>query len=175
MKIIINAILILLLLSVGISAQTESKWQAIGASGGIAGDTQNDTKSMAGFISGGTSDDGSNNHWAGLRFKTTFEVDVENEILLPMEYTLCQNYPNPFNPTTRIEYSLARHSNVTLTIYNILGQKVNKIVDSDQEAGKHIVNWNGLDDNGIETASGIYFYKIIAGDFTKAKKMLLLK
>ncbi len=172
---LLNIALFCLLMFSGLHAQTISKWQAIGSAGGIAGDTQNDIKGMAGFISGGSSGDGSNIHWAGLRFKTTLVVDVEDEILLPMEYALHQNYPNPFNPSTKIEYSLARRSNVSLIIYNILGQRVKKIVNDDQEAGNHAVSWNGLDDNGIETASGIYFYKIVAGDFTKVNKMLLLK
>ncbi len=172
---LLNITLACFLLFSGLSAQTISKWQAIGSAGGIAGDTQNDIKGMAGFISGGSSSDGANIHWAGLRFKTTLVVDVEGEILLPMEYALHQNYPNPFNPTTRIDYSLERQSHVSLIIYNILGQKVKKIVNEDQEAGNHAVSWNGHDDNGIETASGIYFYKIVAGDFTKVKKMLLLK
>ena len=175
MKILFNIVLACLFLFSGLSAQTISKWQAIGSSGGIANDSQNDTKSLAGFISGGGSGDGTNTHWGGIRFDVILAVDIENTILVPNEFALHQNYPNPFNPSTSIEYSLARHSKVSLTIYNILGQKVTKIVDTDQEAGQYAINWDALDDNGNETASGIYFYKIVAGDFTQIKKMLLLK
>ncbi|MCP4634237.1 MAG: T9SS type A sorting domain-containing protein [candidate division Zixibacteria bacterium] len=173
-KVIIISLTCLLMFS-GLSAQTLTQWQSIGTAGGITSDTQNNLKSMAGFISGGSTDDGTNTHWAGLRFKTTSVVDVEDNPVIPLEFALYQNYPNPFNPTTRIEYSLERHSNVSLIIYNILGQRVNKIVNENQEAGQYTVDWNGLDDNGIETASGIYFYKIVAGDFIEVKKMVLLK
>jgi len=92
-----------------------------------------------------------------------------------MKYTLNQNYPNPFNPICRIEYALPADCQVTLSIYNILGQRVRVLVDEYQSAGHKSVKWDGRDDQGKEVTSGIYFYRIQAGDFTEAKKMLLLK
>ncbi len=89
---------------------------------------------------------------------------------LPTEYSLKQNYPNPFNPTTTIIYSLPEASDVRLDIYNILGQNVATLVDEYRQAGTHEVTWNA---NGI--ASGVYFYRLTAGEYTDTKRMLLLK
>ncbi len=88
---------------------------------------------------------------------------------LPLSFSLSQNYPNPFNPTTTIEYSLPSKSDVSLTIYNVTGQKV-KEINEPQEAGYHSFEWDASN-----VASGVYFYKIIAGDFSETKKMMLLK
>jgi hypothetical protein len=94
---------------------------------------------------------------------------------LPQKFTLFQNYPNPFNPTCVISYALPVESRVTLSIYNILGQRVKLLVDEYQHAGYKIVKWDGKDEEGDQVASGIYFYKISAGDFVQTKKMLLVK
>jgi hypothetical protein len=89
---------------------------------------------------------------------------------LPVEYSLSQNYPNPFNPTTRIDFSLVKASHVQLTVYNILGEKVAALVDSYMNAGRYTVSF----DAGT-LASGIYFYRLKAGDFTSQRKMIFLK
>jgi hypothetical protein len=94
----------------------------------------------------------------------------ENSSTLPTAYRLYTNYPNPFNATTTIEYDLIKDSPVSIDIYDILGQKMETLVNDRQSAGHHQISWNASD-----AASGIYFYKIQAGDFTSAKKMLLLK
>lgn len=85
------------------------------------------------------------------------------------------NYPNPFNPSTNISFSLPVATEVTIEIYNLLGQKIVTLVKADYEAGEHIVQWNGRDAGGSVVASGIYFYRLTTGDFVEAKKMLLLK
>jgi hypothetical protein len=90
-------------------------------------------------------------------------------------YSLSQNYPNPFNPTTHIEFNLVRTCQVKLEIYNILGNKVNTLVNERLEAGHKSIIWDGKDDQGKDVASGIYFYKLKAGDYAEAKKMILLK
>jgi len=95
--------------------------------------------------------------------------------LIPDSYALNQNYPNPFNPNTIIRYSLPKQSDVNITIYNILGQEVVVLVDKAQPAGYHQVVWEGKNSQGKPVASGIYFYRIEAGEFTDNKKMLLLK
>jgi hypothetical protein len=101
--------------------------------------------------------------------------DTENSIKFPEDYTLLENYPNPFNPGTNIIYSLPTRSQVTISIFNILGQKINVIVDDEKSAGKHTVQWNGTDFSGREVPSGVYLYQLRTGDFTQSKKMLLLK
>ncbi len=94
---------------------------------------------------------------------------------IPTEFSLYQNYPNPFNPTTTIKYGLKENTNVVLKIYNLLGQEVRTLVNARQEAGFKSVVWNGLNNYGNRVASGIYIYQIKAGDFVKARKMILMK
>jgi hypothetical protein len=100
---------------------------------------------------------------------------VNDPLDVPLTYALEQNYPNPFNPETTINYSLATKGLVSLTVYNLMGQKVLTLVDKEQLAGNYVVRWNGLNDQNLKVASGIYFYRIKSGDFTKIQKMLLLK
>ncbi|MCK4404108.1 MAG: T9SS type A sorting domain-containing protein [candidate division Zixibacteria bacterium] len=106
---------------------------------------------------------------------TPVEWEEEDFSQLPKEFDLRQNYPNPFNPTTIIEYALPKVSQVKIRIYNILGQKVRNLVDEPQEPGYKTIHWDGKDDGGNEVSSGVYFYRIEAGDFVKCKKMTLLK
>jgi len=98
-----------------------------------------------------------------------------NTNIYPSEFALCQNYPNPFNPETEIKYTLAKGKRVKLVIYNMLGQRVKTLVDGYQTAGNKLTHWDGKDENGDEVGSGIYFYKIQAGDFRASKKMVLLR
>jgi hypothetical protein len=94
---------------------------------------------------------------------------------IPQKFYLSQNYPNPFNPETEISYALPRDCYVKLAIYNIAGQKVNTLVDERQSAGYKTIYWNGKDDKGKIVGSGIYFYKLEAGNFTESRKMVLIK
>jgi len=94
---------------------------------------------------------------------------------LPTEFALRQNAPNPFNPSTSISYDLPRASNVQLEIYNVLGQKVRTLVSGYQEAGSQSIIWDGADNTGSSVASGVYFYRINAGEFNATKKMMMLK
>jgi len=100
---------------------------------------------------------------------------IDNLSGLPKTFQVQQNYPNPFNPTTTIYYELPRHSKVRLIIYNLLGQKVRTLIDSNIEAGRHQVNWDGLNDSGFRVASGIYVYRFEATDYSKVMKMILMK
>jgi len=88
----------------------------------------------------------------------------------PMVTTLKANYPNPFNPTTTISYQLAKNSLVRLKIYDVLGREVATLVDSNQQKGSHQITFNAS-----QLASGIYFYRLRAGDKVIVKKMLLMK
>lgn len=94
---------------------------------------------------------------------------------LPTAYALEQNYPNPFNPTTTINFALPKAGKVDVTVYNLLGQQVNNLVTGDMPAGVHSVVWDGRNQDGQSVSSGIYFYKITAGDFSQTKKMMMLK
>jgi hypothetical protein len=94
---------------------------------------------------------------------------------LPLRYSLFQNYPNPFNPETEIRYALPERAYVRLEVYNLLGQKVVTLADGSQDAGEFAVRWNGTDDRGVSLASGIYFYRLQAGEFSATKKMIFLK
>jgi hypothetical protein len=100
---------------------------------------------------------------------------VSFERVLPELFELKQNYPNPFNPCTDISYSLPSGCHVTLDIYNLLGQKVRTLVNQSQEAGHYTVTWDGRDADNRTAASGVYFYRIKAGDFIESKKMVLMK
>ena len=95
---------------------------------------------------------------------------VKVEFVVPTGYSLAQNYPNPFNPVTSIEYTLPEAAKVKLEIYNVLGQVVEVMVDSNQEAGHHAVQWDASD-----MASGVYFYRLTTGEFTATKRMVLMK
>ncbi len=94
----------------------------------------------------------------------------ENEGNIPNSFGLLQNYPNPFNPITEIRYGLPKASHVTLVIYNVLGQQVAQLVNNDMPAGYHSVKWDASN-----VASGTYIYKIVAGEFTATKKMVVIK
>ncbi len=99
----------------------------------------------------------------------------ESDDLIPNEYSLHQNYPNPFNPSTTIKYYLRKVNTVTIEIFNNNGQKVKTLVNETQSAGEYSIIWHGTNDNGQKVASGIYMYRMTAGEFTESKKMSLLK
>ncbi|HEX2896787.1 MAG TPA: T9SS type A sorting domain-containing protein [candidate division Zixibacteria bacterium] len=113
--------------------------------------------------------------WGGPINISTLGVDESDLNNIPSTFELEQNYPNPFNPTTNIKYGLPAKSHMTLKIYNLLGQEINTLVDQIVPAGTHETEWNGRDKTGAEVASGIYFYKLVAGDFVQTKKMMLVK
>jgi len=94
---------------------------------------------------------------------------------LPTVYSLSQNYPNPFNPTTTIDYSIPKSGKVELAIYNIAAQKVRTLVNEKQDASFYKVVWDGRNDNGESVASGMYFYRLVSGKFSKIEKMTLMK
>lgn len=94
----------------------------------------------------------------------------------PTEFALLQNFPNPFNPETTIGYELAESADVTLQIYNVVGQVVRTLIASEsQSIGRYQVRWDGMDDRGMPVSSGIYFYQISAGKFQDVRKLMLLK
>jgi hypothetical protein len=106
--------------------------------------------------------------YCGLYFEP--ETNIGENASLPGEFSLAQNHPNPFNISTRIRYSLPEANNVTVEIYNILGQKVETLIPGIQPAGWHSVVWDAENQ-----PSGIYFYSIKAGEYAESKNCLLLK
>jgi len=94
---------------------------------------------------------------------------------IPLTYKLNQNFPNPFNPGTRIYFEIPQQQDIKIIIYNMLGQIVRTLITEPFNAGRHIVNWDGRDDSGNLAATGVYIYRIQAGDFIASKKMLLMK
>jgi hypothetical protein len=97
------------------------------------------------------------------------------DIARPNTYWLAPNYPNPFNPTTTIRFYLPRAGDVTLTVFNMLGQKVKVLKDQHLESGEHVVRWNGINSAGERVASGVYFYRLDTEGFSSSRKMMLLK
>ena len=94
---------------------------------------------------------------------------------LPRRFDLAQNYPNPFNPVTTIEYSLPHRDHVTIEVFNILGQKIRTLVDREEPAGSYEIIWDATDDSGRPAATGVYLYRLRAGEYRETKKMLLLR
>ncbi|NOZ74530.1 MAG: T9SS type A sorting domain-containing protein [FCB group bacterium] len=94
---------------------------------------------------------------------------------IPQEFALRQNYPNPFNPITTIQYQLPYSSEVTLKVFDILGRDVITLAQGKKSSGFHSVVWDGRNNKGVPVSTGLYFYKLKAGQFVKIRKMLLLK
>ena len=113
--------------------------------------------------------------WKGPINVSTSAVDESDVSNIPTSFELEQNFPNPFNPTTSIKFGLPTKSHVSVKVYNLLGQEITTLVNEDLSAGTHTTEWDGRDKNQTEVASGIYFYKLIAGDFIDTKKMMLIK
>jgi hypothetical protein len=107
-------------------------------------------------------------------FSRPVKTTVVNRAI-PTAYALNANYPNPFNPTTNISFALPIDSKVSLKIYNVAGQLVRTLVNETMVAGTHTVTWDGANSNGEKVASGIYFYKLNAGDYSKTMKMVMTK
>lgn len=103
------------------------------------------------------------------------QTKVQDKIIIPAEYILSQNYPNPFNSSTMISYQIPKNINVSIEIYNILGQKVASLVDKRQNAGRYQIQWEGKNQKGEEIASGLYILRFSTSDFVQSKKLLLLR
>ena len=113
------------------------------------------------------------------QFLTNFECgEVQlgfKENFMPLDFSLHQNYPNPFNPITTLRYDLPEDSFVDVTIYDMLGNMVKKLVNNKQSYGYKSIQWNALNNQGKPVSAGLYLYKIQANGFLDVKKMILLK
>jgi len=110
-----------------------------------------------------------------LGVATSSQTAIDDLTGLPTEFILHQNYPNPFNPSTTVKYDLPKESQVTLTIYNITGQKIATLVNDVQSAGYHEVIWNGANIHGQKVSSGVYFLRMQAGQFIRTISMTFTK
>lgn len=99
----------------------------------------------------------------------------ETTVSHPTEFNLDQNYPNPFNPETAIKFLVKEDAWVTLRIYNVLGQVVTTLVNEQKPAGEHVISWNGKNQHNDDVASGVYFYRIKAGNYESVRRMTLLR
>jgi hypothetical protein len=102
-------------------------------------------------------------------------VTVDAQPAKARAYRLSPAWPNPFNPSTTINYSLKKGGFSELTVYDVAGRRVRTLVNGFVPAGEHEVAWNGKDDNGRQTASGVYFYRFRSGGFEETRKMVLLR
>ena len=101
-------------------------------------------------------------------------LGIDN-VSLPKEFALHNNYPNPFNPVTNITYDIPEATDVTLEIYNVMGQRVRTLAQGNHEPGRYQIVWSATDDIGQALSSGMYIYRIQAGDFVSVKKLVLMK
>ncbi len=97
-------------------------------------------------------------------------LNVNEDVQYPLNYSLSHNYPNPFNPNTTISFSIPFSSHVVIKVFNSIGQQIKTLVDEQRSAGTHTVLWNG-----VNNASGIYFYQMISNGFNQTNKMILSK
>jgi hypothetical protein len=124
--------------------------------------------------------DGQGNKWIGTyggglavyrEGGVILPVEVKNESNeIPTKFSLYQNYPNPFNPSTTIEFYIPERTNVKLVIYDILGREIETLIDKELEPGKYKINFTATN-----LPSGVYFYRLQAGNFIEQKKMILIK
>jgi len=112
--------------------------------------------------------------WVGykviLRYRLLLTDVANNGNQIPTQYELSQNYPNPFNPSTTIEFALPKSAFVTLRVYDLLGRQAGELVSEKLGPGTYKTQW---DASGL--SSGVYFYRLTAGDFVETKKLLLLR
>jgi hypothetical protein len=122
-----------------------------------------------------------NAKWARQLAQNHFEIGFPEEEpfsvpeIFPMDFVLYPNYPNPFNPETEIHYDLPQPRHVRLAVYNLLGQEVAVLVDESQESGCYAVRWDGTDKRGNGVPSGVYVYRMEAGNWVWTRKMMLLE
>jgi hypothetical protein len=100
-------------------------------------------------------------------------MNLGNEVNIgvPEKFVLEQNYPNPFNPTTKINFTLPKDAAVTLSVFDISGREVARLLNDEMK----IADYYSIDFNGVNLSSGVYYYRLQAGEFTQTKKMVLLK
>ena len=121
-------------------------------------------------------DDVGNEHMSELVITgTNDELNLSDASNTPKKFKLNQNYPNPFNPVTTLQYDLPEDGLVNITVYDMLGNVINNLVNTYQSLGYKSVQWNATNNQGEPVSAGVYLYSIEAGEFRQTKKMILLK
>ena len=112
-----------------------------------------------------------------LLVDTSIVLTSNNEVGLPLDFSLSQNYPNPFNPTTAIQFSLPEEHIVTIEVFDMLGRLISTIYKRKTQPGEHIVHWDATDNQHNPVSTGVYFYRIqsAAAKYSQTRKMLYLK
>ncbi len=128
-----------------------------------------------GRLGGNDSLDAADPIWVNSIFPSTITLIDELPVNKSTQFSLRQNYPNPFNPSTIVAYELPKSEHVLLTVYNMLGQEIVTLVNERQAGGVYRVQWDGRNQEGMPAASGVYLYRLRAGEFTETRKMLLLR
>ena len=114
-------------------------------------------------------------HVEDIEFDLSAMSSENDKLNIPGKFSLSQNFPNPFNPTTEIKYELPNESLVNITIYDVMGRKINTLVNLEQSAGSYSLQWDATNSVGESIPAGMYIYTIQAGKYTSTKKMVLLK
>jgi hypothetical protein len=131
----------------------------------VTSGSQTQTASKSVYYDGGACDCG------GILYKGVSKLEEGT----PSNFEMSQNYPNPFNPSTEIRFGIPKSTSVSVKIYNMQGQLIKNLFNNFLETGFYSVAWSGNDENGSTVASGIYIYRLVAGDITISKKMTLVK
>ncbi len=150
-------------------------WQKIGYVPGFG--TTTEPKAYS-YLDGDVTTGTYNYRLKQIDFDGTTAYSDEIEVVVdftPSNFELSQNYPNPFNPSTTIQFQVPQASDVTVVIYDMLGQAVKSLFDGQVQAGKYTVEWDGTNYAGSKLSSGSYIYRMTAGDFVDTKEMILLK
>ena len=152
----------------GLHRYEDGIWTSYTTEDGLADNTVNDLA----IAPDGTVWAATGNGISNIATSTTI-VEMDDDT--PSEFTVTGNFPNPFNPTTTIEFSLPTSGFTTLTIYNIMGQKVRELVADTMQAGTHSVVWNGKDDSGTVVSSGVFVSRLKTGNKVVSSKMMLVR
>jgi hypothetical protein len=158
-----------------IEKRTENNWEKIGYVPGSGSTTE--TKSYS-FLDENVTSGTYGYRLKQLDFDGSFSYSNEIEVvvdLVPGNFNLSQNYPNPFNPTTSIQFQVPNQSDVSIIVYDMLGQQVKSLFAGQVQAGTYTVQWDGSNNSGLKMSSGSYIYRMTAGEFIETKEMILLK
>ncbi|MEJ2051630.1 MAG: T9SS type A sorting domain-containing protein [Calditrichota bacterium] len=149
----------------------DGSWDdAFNAAGGVEVMLNDDLSQLKMWYGGGTNWAIGDIGYAATSFDDLVSIRINDVKNIARDYWLYQNYPNPFNPTTRISYSIPKTANVKIEIFNVLGSKVATLVNANKSAGTHTISFDAS-----TLSSGVYLYRIQAGDHVEAKKMMLLR
>ena len=170
----------LILLAIPIHAWPQTSaipWSSFSGGFGVSSSANTTVYSSAGEIVG-TAEGGNTSVRSGflvIRLQPGATTAIDMSEGLPTTYALHPAYPNPFNPVTTLRYDLPERAELALTIYDLLGREVRRWQVPHQAAGYHTLRWDGADSKGNPVASGVYLYRLEAGGFTQARKMVLLR